>query len=481
MKNIDSSLKTLDKETSAEAKLIATWGSNEGDDLADVCLRMSQLMEEVGLIQQAFGIRHVAYRKTIKSLKIQEMTLDENRKKKHDLTTQIAKLQKSNKENPIKMMELQTGLERVTAELLSQELELMQFKRVTLKEAFDTKFDAMLEYSEKMALIAGYGRAITLVIDTDTQVSDRMRIYTGAEYTAGAVNQVKTAVSQWQPQPMNNAPERSHSVMSQDELALSAAAAAYNSKTPPKSHSYVSSHSPNHGYTSGQDSSDPAQTNLQAQTSPVRDQSYVGPPQNTHAQQITQIQDQQRQLELEQQRLYQQNLASYSPERSPSQQHYQNAAGNNGATGMTDGSYTPAMPRRSDTQEIHSPLPGNPPNSQGYGGHQEQYPPGGYPSTSQGYGGNPSNSQSYGGNPSNSQGYGGNPSNSQGYGGGYSQYDPSTYASTTPARNYRLGFVDPRERSQLDNADMYKTEVGPNAHSGLPPLHYSQSPILHEK
>ena len=45
MKNIDSSLKTIDKETSAEAKLIATWGSHEGDDLADVCLRMSQLME----------------------------------------------------------------------------------------------------------------------------------------------------------------------------------------------------------------------------------------------------------------------------------------------------------------------------------------------------------------------------------------------------------------------------------------------------
>ena len=45
MKNIDSSLKTLDKEISAEAKLTAAWGANEGDDLTDVCLRMSQLME----------------------------------------------------------------------------------------------------------------------------------------------------------------------------------------------------------------------------------------------------------------------------------------------------------------------------------------------------------------------------------------------------------------------------------------------------
>ncbi|KAF8947199.1 hypothetical protein BGZ47_010025 [Haplosporangium gracile] len=432
MKNIDSSLKTIDKESLAEAKLIATWGSHEGDDLADVCLRMSQLMEEVGLIQQAYGIRHAAYRKTIKSIKTQEMTLDENRKKKHDLTTQIAKLQKSSKENPIKMMELQNGLERVTAELLSQELELMQFKRMTLKEAFDAKFDAMLEYSEKMALIAGYGRAITLVIDTETQVSDRMRIYTGAEYTAGAVNQVKTAVTQWQPQPMNGAPTRSHSVMSQDELALSAAATAYNTKTPPKSHSFVPNQSPTQEYASGHDSSDADQgNNLQAQASPVQDQSYVAPSQsNSDAQQLSQIHDQQRQLELEQQRLYQQNLASYSPERSPSQLHYQNAAGGNGAPGPSGG-YTSAMPRRSDTHELHT-SPGNPPTSQGYGG--------------------------------------------------YSQYDNSTYASAAPTRNYRLGFVDPRERSQMENADMYKTEVFPNGRPALPPLHFPQSPIImHEK
>jgi hypothetical protein len=347
------------------------------------------------------------------------------------LTTQITKLQKSNKENPIKMMELQNGLERVTAELLSQELELMQFKRVTLKEAFDAKFDAMLEYSEKMALIAGYGRAITLVIDTETQVADRMRIYTGAEYTAGAVNQVKAAVTQWQPQPMNSAPARAHSVMSQDELALSAAATAYNTKTPPKTHSYVSSQSPPQGYASGHDPSDASQGNLQVQAaSPIQDPPYLAPPQSTttHAQQLSHIQDQQRQLELEQQRLYQQNLASYSPERSPSQLHYQIAAGGGGAPGPASGGYTPGMPQRSSTQELH-PSPGNLPTY-----------------------------------------------------GGYSQYDNSTYASAAPARNYRLGFVDPRERNQMDNADMYKTEVHPNGRPALPPLHFSQSPIImHEK
>ena len=45
LKNIDSSLKTLDKEISTNAKLISAWGCNEGDDLTDVCQRMTQLME----------------------------------------------------------------------------------------------------------------------------------------------------------------------------------------------------------------------------------------------------------------------------------------------------------------------------------------------------------------------------------------------------------------------------------------------------
>lgn len=45
LKNIDSSLKTLDKEISTNAKLISAWGSNEGEDLTDICQRMTQLME----------------------------------------------------------------------------------------------------------------------------------------------------------------------------------------------------------------------------------------------------------------------------------------------------------------------------------------------------------------------------------------------------------------------------------------------------
>ncbi|KAF8932626.1 hypothetical protein BGZ52_009724 [Haplosporangium bisporale] len=447
MKNIDSSLKTLDKEISADAKLIATWGTTEGDDLTDVCQRMAQLMEEVGLVQQTFSLRHTAYRKTIKSIKTQEMTLDENRKKKHDLTGQIAKVQKSSKENPIKLMELQNALDRVSAELLTQELELMQFKRINIRDAFNAKFDAMIEYSEKMALIAGYGRQITQAIDTETQVADRLRIYSGAEFTALTVNQVKTAVTNWQA-PAVGDPVRSHVAPSMDELALSAAASAYN-RTPPMDHALhaatvqATSYADNHerprsyGRSSGEEVSalPPASaahaTDAPGSSDEGASEGYAGPP-TLHRQQMSHLQEQQRQLELEQQRLYQQNLASLSP--SPSQQHYQSAGSPNSSGGM--GGFTSVPPRRSDTQELYPPQP-----------------PGGYDSGSNG-----------------SPGYGGQ------YQSQYGQYDNATYQSVSPAgaRPYPLGFVNPRDRDQME-ADRHKAEIQ------LPPLHFSQSPILHEK
>ncbi|KAG0337451.1 hypothetical protein BG004_007638 [Podila humilis] len=460
MKNIDSSLRTLDKELSADAKLMASWGTNQGDDLSDVCQRMAQLMEAI-------------YRKTIKSIKIQETTLDENRKKKHDLTGHVAKLQKSSHENPIKLMELQSTLDRVSAELLAQELELMQFKRQHIKDAFNAKFDAMIEYAEKMALIAGYGRQITTVIDTDTQVADRMRIYSGTEFTALTVSQVKTAITSWRA-PQLDAPIRAHVAPSQDELALSAAAASAYNQTPPAAYNHARLSQPavpaqHTSYPDQDREHEPAHYSNDDAAAPFppppvqsiyasdanhtsADEGHAsdtaGASSTLHHQQLSHLQEQQRQLELEQQRLYQQNHASMSPGLSLAQQHYQSSGGSPQDTnghGSMDGGYTPTPPRRSDTQEYHPPPPA-----------QAQL---GYDS-------------------------GSNSGASAGYNGQYTlygQYDYNTLQSTASpsnARPYPLGFVNPRDRDQME-ADRHKAEMAGGGM--LPPLNISQSPILHEK
>ncbi|KAF9356377.1 hypothetical protein BGX26_005367 [Mortierella sp. AD094] len=473
LKNIDASLKVLDKEITTNAKLISGWGCNEGEDMTDVCQRMTQLMEEVGLIHQAYSIQHTAYRKKIKTLKIQEMGLDDNRKKKHDLTNQIAKHQKSSKENPIKMMELQSALERVSAELLTQELQLLQFKRVTIRDAFNAQFDSMIEFGEKMALIAGYGRQITNVIDVGPQEATRATLYSGSEYTAAAINQVKIAVTTWQPQPIGN-PIRPHVAPSQDELDH-----AYMNRTPPLIGQPYGSSSPTGSQSNDQEHANdglgnthsgywgevqmlrvnPSQTSLQdGQGSEnenwkheVQDRSddYISPPESNPdaspyipSQQLNQLQEQQRQLQLEQQRVRQQSGSSFASKPSPSQQHYQNAAstvatslrhhsmdgfGGGGSSPVPPGGgrpFTPTMLRRSDTSDMYPSSAASP--SPSYATYQSQP----------------------------------------------ASYDNSLSPAT--GRGYsRMGFNDPRDRGRLDNADVYKSEIGTSIAS-----RFTRTPVI---
>ncbi|KAF9361676.1 hypothetical protein BGX34_006996 [Mortierella sp. NVP85] len=447
LKNIDSSLKRLDKEITTNAKLIGAWGATEGEDLADVCQRMTQIMEEVGLIHQAYSIHHTAYRKTIKSLKTQEMFLDDNRKKKHDLTTQIAKHQKSSKENPIKLMELQSALERVSAELLAQELQLLQFKRVTIRDAFNAQFDAMIEFGEKMALIAGFGRQITNVIDCGAQDAHTSTLYGGSEYTAAALNQVKVAVTTWQAQPIDNP------IQQPEEEG----ATTYLNRTPPPTGEYAESHSSdtqsnthfdeqagnkssgywnevqmlkgNQSETSLNDGQGSEFEGWKRELQDSGNGDYISPPDSNpdaspflKSQQVNQLHEQQRQLHIEQQRARQQS-GSYSPKPSPSQQHYQNAAATV-ATGLRRSSDTLGAP---GTGGVRALTPHRRESSDRY------YPRSASPGP-----------------------------NYVSYQHQSASYDPNS----SPVRGLRLGFSDPRDRSRserMDNSDVYKSDIGSNS------------------
>lgn len=361
------------------------------------------------------------------------------------------------------MMELQSQLERVSAELLQQELDLLQFKRVTIRDAFNQQFEAMIEFSEKMALIAGYGRQITNVIDTSPQLADRATLYGGAEYTAATISQVKVAVTSWHPQPLG-APVRAHITPSQDELALAAAAAAYNNKTPVLGQQYATETDYSNGFgAKGRNENDlgnwddlqmlkldQSQASLNENgthayenwkqenpESSLRD----GPPTPPktveaspyiHSLQVNQLQEQQRQLQLEQQRAYQQSANGYSSPSSPtsgspSPNPYQSAASvanslrqssvdnTNGGGGLVVGRpFTPTMLRHNSSQDLYGSQGNSSPSYSAYQQHQQQ---------------------------------------------------PASYESglsSAPARGYRLGFVDPRERGRMDrmdNADLYKTEI----------------------
>jgi hypothetical protein len=88
---------------------------------------------------------------------------------KQKITDQIAQLKYKEPNSP-KIVVLEQELVRAEAESLVAEAQLSNITREKLKAAFNYQFDAFREHSEKMAIIAGYGKHLLELID-DTPVT----------------------------------------------------------------------------------------------------------------------------------------------------------------------------------------------------------------------------------------------------------------------------------------------------------------------
>jgi hypothetical protein len=93
----------------------------------------------------------------LKSIRDKEASISDIREKKKALRARIAALQKSNLRSS-KIKEFQHELESLVNDTRSQEAEIADFKRFALREAFYLRFNAMAEYAEKTALLAGFGK-----------------------------------------------------------------------------------------------------------------------------------------------------------------------------------------------------------------------------------------------------------------------------------------------------------------------------------
>jgi hypothetical protein len=97
-----------------------------------------------------------------------ERDLAELREKKSTLEERIHHLQKSNTKHK-KLPDLLTEL--AALDIGKKETEANEFKRFIMKEAFYLRFNALQEYAEKTALIAGYGKYIVDLLDDQQHAS----------------------------------------------------------------------------------------------------------------------------------------------------------------------------------------------------------------------------------------------------------------------------------------------------------------------
>jgi hypothetical protein len=148
--------------------------------------------------------KYQQYRHAIKSIRDREDRLSDIREKKRTLSSRITNLTKTSPKSP-KLRELEKELGSLDRDTHDTELEMGDFKRFALKEAFYLRFNAMNEYAEKTAMIAGFGKYIVDLLDIAPSESKRRTYDKGIEAAmifADAIN----AVEAWQPQEGDERP-----------------------------------------------------------------------------------------------------------------------------------------------------------------------------------------------------------------------------------------------------------------------------------
>jgi hypothetical protein len=116
---------------------------------------------------------------------------------KQKITDQIAQLKYKEPNSP-KIVVLEQELVRAEAESLVAEAQLSNITREKLKAAFTYQFDALREHSEKMAIIAGYGKhLLELVDDTPVTPGETRQAYDGYETSKAVIQDCEDALTNW--------------------------------------------------------------------------------------------------------------------------------------------------------------------------------------------------------------------------------------------------------------------------------------------
>ncbi|CAO3629988.1 unnamed protein product [Cunninghamella blakesleeana] len=210
-----ASIRTLAYQYSETNKFFRQWTKEEllndkgenGRDIEDIGDKLMKLLDKQVEIEQQFAAKYQQYRHAIKSIRDREERLSDIREKKRTLQSRIGTLTKSSPKSP-KLKQLQKELASLDRDTHDSELEMGDFKRFALKEAFYIRFNAMNEYAEKTAIIAGFGKYIADLLDiAPTPVTEpTRRPYEKGQEAAMIYADAVNAVNTWEPREGDERP-----------------------------------------------------------------------------------------------------------------------------------------------------------------------------------------------------------------------------------------------------------------------------------
>ena len=145
--------------------------------------------------------KYQQYRRAIKAIREREDRLSDIREKKRALQGRIGTLKRSNNTKSPKLKEFTKELESLERDTHDTEMEMSDFKRFALQEAFYLRFNAMHEMAEKLSIIAGFGKYIVDLIDIEPTPHGQAnrKAYDKGPEAAQILADALVALDGWQP------------------------------------------------------------------------------------------------------------------------------------------------------------------------------------------------------------------------------------------------------------------------------------------
>lgn len=196
-KNVLRSMEISANERREAAKQLSIWGLENDDDVSDITDKLGVLIYEISELDDQFIDRYDQYRLTLKSIRDIEGSVQPSRDRKDKITDKIAYLKYKDPTSP-KIEILEQELVRAEAESLVAEAQLSNITRSKLRAAFNYQFDSIIEHSEKIALIAGYGKALLELLDDSPVTPGETRpAYDGYEASKQIIIDCESALNEW--------------------------------------------------------------------------------------------------------------------------------------------------------------------------------------------------------------------------------------------------------------------------------------------
>lgn len=191
------SMELVAKERMDVAQQLSIWGENADEDVSDITDKLGVLIYEIGELEDQYVDRYDQYRVTMKSIRNIEASVQPSRDRKQKIADQIAHLKYKEPNSP-KIVVLEQELVRAEAESLVAEAQLSNITREKIKAAYSYHFDAMREHSEKVAIIAGYGKhLLELIDDTPVTPGETRPAYDGYEASKAIIQDCEDSLTNW--------------------------------------------------------------------------------------------------------------------------------------------------------------------------------------------------------------------------------------------------------------------------------------------